>query len=132
MVEDLVKAFYQKHFSLNYNYLMKRTLLLLSSTLILGCSKPQAFVLNDTKENNYFVSELVNKAFEENQIDKSPLIVINGIPFQYNKKQDTIILPLKKSDIISLDFLNKNSSRIIYNEKENDGAIIITASIKNK
>lgn len=132
MVEDLVKAFYQKHFSLNYNYLMKRTLLLLSSTLILGCSKPQAFVLNDTKENNYFVLELVNKAFKENQIDKSPLIVINGIPFQYNKKQDTIILPLKKSDIISLDFLNKNSSRIIYNEKENDGAIIITASIKNK
>lgn len=132
MVEDLVKAFYRKHFSLNYNYLMKRTLLLLSSTLILGCSKPQAFVLNDTKENNYFVLELVNKAFEENQIDKSPLIVINGIPFQYNKKQDTIILPLKKSDIISLDFLNKNSSRIIYNEKENDGAIIITASIKNK
>ena len=132
MVEDLVKAFYQKHFSLNYDYLMKRTLLLLSSTLILGCSKPQAFVLNDTKENNYFVLELVNKAFEENQIDKSPLIVINGIPFQYNKKQDTIILPLKKSDIISLDFLNKNSSRIIYNEKENDGAIIITASIKNK
>lgn len=132
MVEDLVKAFYQKHFSLNYNYLMKRTLLLLSSTLILGCSKPQAFVLNDTKENNYFVLELVNKAFKENQIDKSPLIVINGIPFQYNKKQDTIILPLKKSDIISLDFLNKNSSRIIYNEKENGGAIIITASIKNK
>ena len=132
MVEDLVKAFYQKHFSLNYNYLMKRTLLLLSSTIILGCSKPQTFVLNDTKENNYFVSELVNKAFEENQIDKSPLIVINGIPFQYNKKQDTIILPLKKSDIISLDFLNKNSSRIIYNEKENGGAIIITASIKNK
>jgi hypothetical protein len=132
MVEDLVKASYQKHFSLNHNYLMKITLLLLSSTLILGCSKPQTFVLNDTKENNYFVSELVNKAFEENQIDKSPLIVINGIPFQYNKKQDTIILPLKKSDIISLDFLNKNSSRIIYNEKENDGAIIITASIKNK
>lgn len=131
-MEDLVKAFYQKHFSLNHNYLMKRILLVLFSTIILGCSKPQAFVLNDTKENNYFVLKLVNQAFKENQIDRSPLIIINGIPFKYDKKQDTIILPLKKSDIISLDFLNKNSSRIIYNEKQNGGAIIITTTIKNQ
>ena len=109
---------------------MKRTLVILSSTLIFGCSKPHAFVLNDTPENKYFVLELVNYAFEKDQIDKSPLIVIDGIPFKYDKKQDTILLPLKKSDIISFDFLNKNSSRIIYNEKENDGAIIITTKIQ--
>jgi hypothetical protein len=111
---------------------MKKTLLILSSAIILGCSNPKNFVLNDTKENKYFVLELVNQAFEENQIDKLPLIVIDGIPFKYNKEQDTIILPLKKSDIISLNFLNKNSSRIIYNEKENDGAVIITTKIKNE
>ncbi|UTN05014.1 hypothetical protein L0669_03720 [Flavobacterium bizetiae] len=111
---------------------MKRTLLILSSTIILGCSKPTVFILNDTKDNKYFISKLVNQAFEEDQIDKSPLIVINGIYLKYDKKQDTIILPLKKSDIISLDFLNKNSSRIIYNEKENGGAIIISTRIKNK
>ncbi|MFH6997654.1 hypothetical protein ACHRVZ_06965 [Flavobacterium sp. FlaQc-57] len=111
---------------------MKRALLIFSSTLLFGCTNPHVFVLNDTKKNKYFVSETINKAFEEDQIDKSPLIVINGIPFKYNKEQDTILLPLKKSDIISLDFLNKNSSRIIYNEKENDGAIIITSRIQNK
>lgn len=117
---------------LNPNFSIKRTLLLLSSAIVLGCSKPQVFVLNDTKQNKYFVLKLVNQAFKENQIDKSPLIVINGIPFKYDKKQDTIILPLKKSDIINLDFLNKNSSRIIYNEKENDGAIIISSKIQNE
>lgn len=100
--------------------------------ILLGCSKPKTFILNDIKENKCFVSELINQAFEENQIGKSPLIVINGIPFQYDKKQDTILLPLKKSDIISLDFLNQNSSRIIYNEKENDGAIIISSKIQNQ
>ena len=110
---------------------MKRTLIILSSTLFLGCSNPHTFVLNDTKQNQYFVSEFIKQVFEKNGIDKSPLIVINGIPFRYNKDQDTIILPLKKTDIISLDFLNKNSSRIIYNEKENDGAIIITTGIRN-
>jgi hypothetical protein len=110
---------------------MKRTLLLLSSTIILGCSSPKAFVLNDVKENKYIVSKLVNNAFEENQIGKSPLIVIDGIPFKYDKKQDTIVLPLKKSDIANLNFLNQNSSRIIYNEKENDGAIIITTRIQD-
>ncbi len=110
---------------------MKRILAVVSCTLLLGCSKPQAFLLNDTEQNKYFVFDLVNRAFEENQIDKSPLIVIDGIPFHYDKKQDTVLLPLKKIEIISLDFLNKNSSRIIYNEKENDGAIIITTRIQN-
>ena len=111
---------------------MKRTLIILSSILFLGCSNPHTFVLNDTKQNQYFVTERINQAFKKNEIDRSPLIVINGIPFRYNKNQDTIVLPLKKSDIISLDFLNKNSSRIIYNEKENDGAIIISAKVQNK
>ena len=97
---------------------MKRTLLFFAFTILFGCSNPHAFVLNDTEENKYFVSESVNEAFHKNQIDTSPLIVIDGIPFNYDKKQDTILLPIKKSDIISLDFLNKNSSRIIYNEKE--------------
>ncbi|CAA9196379.1 hypothetical protein [Flavobacterium collinsii] len=112
---------------------MKRILLFLSCTITIGCSNnPHTFILNDKKENKYFIAESINQAFEEDLIEKSPLIVINGVPFRYNKKQDTILLPLKKSDIISLDFLNKNSSRIIYNEKENDGAIIITARIKTK
>lgn len=110
---------------------MKKALFLLSSTILIGCSKPKTFVLNDTRENKYFALELINNAFEKNQIDKSPLIVIDGIPFKYNKNQDTITLPLKKSDIISLDFLNKNSSRIIYNDKESDGAVIITTKIQN-
>lgn len=108
---------------------MKQLILLLLLAIEPGCSSPTTFVLDDSKENKYFVSEFVNTAFEQNQIDKSPLIVINGTPFKYNKEKDTVTLPFKKSDIITLDFLNKNSSRIIYNEKENGGAILI--AIKN-
>ncbi len=104
---------------------MKSALLIILSATLFGCSHPNTFVLNDTEKNKYYVSEMVNKVFEENQINESPLIVINGIPFEYDKKQDTILLPFKKSDIKSLNFLNQNSSRIIYNEKENGGAIII-------
>ncbi|OXA81197.1 hypothetical protein SAMN05444397_10758 [Flavobacterium aquidurense] len=111
---------------------MKRTLLLLSSILTIGCSNQHAFVLNDSDTNKYFVLESINHAIERDQIGKSPFIVIDGNPFNYNKKQDTILLPLKKSDILRLDFLNKNSSRIIYNDKENDGAIIITTKIQKR
>lgn len=106
--------------------IVRHPLFIFLPLIMIGCSRPKAFVLNDTSENKYFVSELINKAYKENQIEKCPLIVINGIPFEYNKNQDSIFLPFKKSDIISLNFLNINSSRIIYNEKENDGAIIIT------
>lgn len=110
---------------------MKQFLLILSSTIAIGCSNPKTFVLEDTNENKYFVSEFVKNVFDKNEIENCPLIVINGIPFTYNKNQDTISLPLKKSDITSLNFLNKNSSRIVYNEKENDGAIIITTKNQN-
>nr|WP_199001074.1 hypothetical protein [Flavobacterium sp. ASV13] len=111
---------------------MKKVSFVFSSILLIGCTKPKAFILNDTEKNKYYVLELVNTTFEKNLIGKSPLIVINGIPFKYDKKQDTILLPLKKSNITSLNFLNQNSSRIIYNDKENDGAIIITTQIEKK
>ncbi|MBF7091049.1 hypothetical protein IUY40_05805 [Flavobacterium sp. ALJ2] len=111
---------------------MKQILLIVLSIIALGCTNPHTFILNDMEANKYFITETINQAFKKDQIDKSPLIVINGVLFEYNKTQDTILLPLKKSDIISLDFLNKNSSRIIYNEKENDGAVIITTKIKNE
>jgi len=106
---------------------MQKSFLILLSLLAVGCSNPKVFILNEKEESKYFVQQLVGTAFEKDLIGESPLIVINGIPFKYNKKQDTILLPLKKLDIITLDFINKNSSRIIYNEKENDGAIIITS-----
>lgn len=108
---------------------MKRILLLTLSIITFGCSKPKAFILNESGKDKYYVLEFVNNAFKENQIDKSPLVVINGIPFKYDKTKDTILLPFKKSEISNLEFLNQNSSRIIYNEKENDGAIIITTKM---
>ncbi|WP_281634159.1 hypothetical protein [Flavobacterium luteolum] len=110
---------------------MKKNLLILLSLITVGCSNPKVFILNDKEESKSFVQKLVGTAYEKDLIGNSPLIVIDGIPFKYNKKKDTILLPLKKSDILTLDFLNKNSSRIIYNEKENDGAIIITSKIQN-
>ena len=109
---------------------MKYLSLLFLSVILVGCNKPKVFILNDTGKNRYYVSEFINTAFEDNQLENSPVIVIDGIPFRYNKNEDTIRLPLKKADITSLNFLNQNSSRIIYNEKENDGAVII--STKNQ
>lgn len=106
--------------------LMKKILPILASVLLISCTKPKVFILNDTAPGKYSITDFVNKAFKRNEIGKSPLIVINGNSFRYNKELDTILLPLKKSDIINIEFLNINSSRIIYNEKENDGAIIIT------
>ncbi|MFD1601360.1 hypothetical protein ACFSJW_23455 [Flavobacterium artemisiae] len=111
---------------------MKHLLFLLLLAAGARCTNPKTFVLDDTEENKYFAAKFINNVFEQNLIDKSPLIVINGIPFKYNKEKDTVVLPIKKSDILNLGFLNKNSSRIIYNEKENDGAILITTKSKTK
>lgn len=109
----------------------KKTLLLISLTF-LSCSKPTIFVLKDNDENNkYSLSDSVKMAFKNDAINKTPLVAIDGIVWKYDKKADTVNLPLKKNDIGALQILHKNSSSVIYGPEAVDGAIIInTVNLK--
>lgn len=51
---------------------MKQIFLLFSSILVMGCSRPKVFILNDSGADKYFVQKLVNTAFEKDLIGKSP------------------------------------------------------------
>jgi hypothetical protein len=82
-------------------------------------------LLKDHGASKFYLNDSVKVAYENGTIINSPLIAIDGIVYQYNKNQDTIYLPLNKIDISSIDFLNKNSSSVIYGKKETNGAIII-------
>jgi len=83
------------------------------------------FILKDTSNDKYFVSDSIKVFFRKGYIGKSPLIAIDGVVFNYQKDLDTIILPLTKSDITTLAFLNKKSSPVIYGRNAVNGTIII-------
>ena len=109
----------------------KKTFLLISLTF-LSCSKPIIFVLKDSEESSkYSLSDSVKIAFRNDLVNKTPLVAIDGIILEYDKKSDTIQLPLKKSDIQAMQIVGRNASLAIYGSQAEDGAIIInTVNLK--
>ena len=109
---------------------MKQTIIFIILLFIYGCSKPKVFILEDKNHDKYFLIEKIESAYDKKQIKNSPLVAIDGIPFRYNKKLDTIPLPLKREDINRVTFLHENSTHLLYGENEVYGAIIITTNHK--
>ena len=92
---------------------------------------PKAFVLKDIDSDKYFLADSINKAFHEGHTGQTPLIAIDGIAFKYPRKLDTVALPLSKSDIANVGFINKKDSHLIYGNGAESGAIIITTTRKS-
>ncbi|MEO6454066.1 MAG: hypothetical protein ABIN97_08345 [Ginsengibacter sp.] len=86
---------------------------------------PKIFVLKDISDDKYYLADSINRIFQKGYIAQSPLIAIDGVVFKYQRNLDTIMLPLLKKEIISIDFLNKKGSPFIYGAHADKGAIII-------
>ncbi|MGN6617206.1 MAG: hypothetical protein ACTHJ5_08500 [Ilyomonas sp.] len=104
---------------------MNRKFVLLLSLFFIGCGKPKTFVLEDYGNDKYYLSDSVKIAFKKGQIERAPLIAIDGVTFDYKKSMDTIVLPLKKEQIASITFINDEGSPTIYGPDADNGAIII-------
>ena len=95
---------------------------------LISCDKPKVFVLKDPDNAKFYLSGSVTRAFKKGYIDKAPLVAIDGVPFGYQKNLDTIILPLAKDQITSINILSKKSSPVIYGLDANDGAVVINTT----
>ncbi len=101
------------------------THLSLTPPKILVQDSPKSFILKDTDRSKYYLADSVNKIFRQGYIGKSPLIAIDGTVFKYQKKLDTVMLPLSKSEILNLAFINKSDGKLIYGKDADSGAVII-------
>ncbi len=90
----------------------------------------KTFILGDINNDKYYLADSINKIFHAGHIGQTPLIAINGITFKYQRKLDTVLLPLSKKDILNIGYVNKKSSQIIYGKAADSGAIIIQAMTK--
>lgn len=119
--------------------IMKRIIYLVFILSILSCAKQaytnhyrtHVFLLDDTNNSKYLVDS-INKVYQKKIFTKSPLVAIDGIVLKYDKTKDTLILPLKRSDITSVTYLGEKVSAIIYGKKEIYGAIVINTVALNK
>lgn len=96
--------------------------------LVITTTKFKIFLLENEDDAMYFMVDRIKTAIEGNRIANAPLIAIDGVPFEYDKTQNTIFLPLKKVDITDVSILNQKSSPVIYGENEIYGAIIISTT----
>ncbi|TRX38342.1 SusC/RagA family TonB-linked outer membrane protein [Flavobacterium restrictum] len=101
-----------------------------AGVLIITTTKSKIFLLENEDDSVYYLVDKIKTAFQSEQIANSPLIAIDGVPFEYDKTLNTIILPIKKEEITDVTILNKNSSPVIYGKDEIYGAIIISTSKK--
>lgn len=101
-----------------------------AGVLIITTTKSKIFLLENEDDSVYYLVDKIKTAFQSEQIANSPLIAIDGVPFEYDKTLNTIILPIKKEEITNVTILNKNSSPVIYGKDEIYGAIIISTSKK--
>lgn len=97
-----------------------------AGVIIITTTKSKIFLLENEDELKYYLVDKLKTAFEKNQINESPLIAIDGVPFEYDKNLNSIVLPLKKEIITDVTIMHKDSSHVIYGENEINGAIIIT------
>ena len=97
-----------------------------AGVIIITSSKTKIFILENEDGSKYYLVDTIKTAFEKNQIINAPLIVIDGTPLEYDKSVNSIVLPLKKENIVDFNILNKDNSHIIFGEDEINGAIIIT------
>ncbi len=97
-----------------------------AGVLIISTSKTKIFLLQNEDESKYHLIDIVKNAFENDVIANPPLIVIDGEPFKYDTNSNSILLPIKKEEIIDVIIFNKNNSNVIYGKDEVYGAIIIT------
>lgn len=99
-----------------------------AGVLIITTTKSKIFLLENEYDSMYYLVDKIKTAFQSEQITNTPLIAIDGVPFEYDKTLNTIILPLKKEEITDVSILNKESSPVIYGKDEIYGAVIITTS----
>ena len=104
----------------------QKVLFIVASLAFVSCSKPTIFVLKDSDQNKYYLSDSVKVAFKKDIITKTLLVAIDGVVWDYDKTADTIILPFKKEEIRDVIIISKSASTVIYGDEAQDGALVIT------
>lgn len=94
--------------------------------LFLMSCHPKTFILEEKNDDKFFLNQEVKRGYSDGILSKNPLIIINGEVFKYDENLDTIKIPLKKSRIESVNLLNENGAKTIY-DVEKRGAVIINA-----
>ena len=104
---------------------MKKIILLLTLFAFFGCSKDKIFLLTNTDNQKYYLSDSIHKIIKTDQISSTPIIIIDAKPFGYDTEKDTIFIPLEKKDLHQISFLNQQTAVMLFGPRGDRGAVVI-------
>lgn len=105
------------------------TLLLI--VLLTGCISSR-YTLNTTSKDKNFLKERINELHSQHKISKTPLIVIDGVPYRYNVELKKSQIKLDVDSIYNISVLNQENAIKVYDKAAIHGVLIITTKKGNK
>jgi len=94
--------------------------------LISGCANNRYLLIDKGKDKRFLVAA-IDKAAKTGETSRKPLIVVDGIPYRYNKELKKERLQLEKKDIKQIDIIKKDVAIKIYGDEAQSGLVLITA-----
>lgn len=89
------------------------------------------YYLSDNGEDKRFLIREIKKLEKNGEISSKPLIVLDGVPYRFNKELKAKRLPVSKDSIYSIESLPDKTAKAIYGERANGGVILITTKTYN-
>lgn len=99
--------------------------LLILMFLISGCTGNR-YLLSDKGKDKRFLLEAIKEASKTGEMSQKPMIIVDGIPYRYDKELKNKRLQLTKNDIKQIDRVKKEVGIKIYGDDAKEGLLLIT------
>ena len=102
--------------------------ILILVVLISGCSGNR-YLLTDKGKEKRFLIETIEVSTKTGEVSKRPMIVVDGVPYRYDKELKNKRLQLSKKDIEKIERLKKDIGIKIYGESAQGGILVVTTKV---
>lgn len=94
--------------------------------LIFGSCATNRYLLTDKGADRKFLVNIIKESSKYGEIQKKPIVVVNGTPYRYNHELKSTGLQVSKKEIKNIEVLKKEVGLGIYGESAKDGVLLLT------
>jgi hypothetical protein len=105
---------------------MKTISILLFSIFLLSSCSFNRYLLTDKGKDSKFLINTIKKSSNTGEIDRKPIIVVDGTPYRYDYELKSKGLQISKNEIEKIEILKKDVGIKIYGDNAKDGVILLT------
>ncbi|MBN2814343.1 MAG: hypothetical protein JXQ80_09715 [Bacteroidales bacterium] len=109
----------------------KTTIKLFLAILIFGSCTANRYLLTDKGADRKFLINIIKESSKYGEIQKKPVIVVNGTPYRYDNELKNNGLQVSKKEIKNVEVLKKEVGIGIYGESAKDGVLLLTTRSTN-